>query len=208
VKNKKGKVFICAGLLLIAAAVGITAYNTADSIRADRSAFQAVCAVEEEIEKAATEKEEIEESVTADYMLNPDMDMPYTEIEDRNYIGVLDVPSLNITLPVIDELSYDALKTAPCRYTGTAYKSGFVIAAHNYRGHFGRINKLSQGDEISFTDMDGNVFNYIVEAAESIEPEDIEGMTEEIWDLTLFTCTTGGQYRFAVRCRRADGAAS
>ena len=42
---------------------------------------------------------------------------------------------------------------------------------------------------------------------ETVQPTQIEKMTEKTadsadWDLTLFTCTTGGSARCAVRCVR------
>lgn len=42
---------------------------------------------------------------------------------------------------------------------------------------------------------------------ENLQPTQIEEMTEKTeesdeWDLTLFTCTTGGSARCAVRCVR------
>ena len=58
-----------------------------------------------------------------------------------------------------------------------------------------------------FTDMDGMRWSYEVSVVETIQPTQIEKMTEktedsENWDLTLFTCTTGGSARCAVRCVR------
>ena len=53
------------------------------------------------------------------------------------YIGVLQIPSLDLTLPVISDWSYPALQIAPCRYEGSAYDGGMVIAGHNFDSHFG-----------------------------------------------------------------------
>lgn len=43
---------------------------------------------------------------------------------------------------------------------------------------------------------------------EVLQPTQIEKMTVKSsgddWDLTLFTCTTGGQARYALRCVRTD----
>ena len=54
-----------------------------------------------------------------------------------------------------------------------------------------------------FCDLDGNVFVYRAAAKETLAPEDTEEMTDSGWALTLFTCTTGGAYRLAIRCERA-----
>ena len=36
-------------------------------------------------------------------------------------------------------------------------------------------------------------------ARETLNPTDIEGMESGNWDLTLFTCTVGGQSRVTIR---------
>lgn len=123
-------------------------------------------------------------------------------IDDREYIGVLSIPALGLELPVISAWDYPGLRVAPCRYTGSAYTDDLVIAAHNYASHFGRLRELSQGDSIRFTDTDGNVFDYVVSELGILEPYAVSQMTEGDWDLTLFTCTPGGQYRVTLRCNR------
>ena len=69
------------------------------------------------------------------------------------------------------------------------------------------LKDLSQGDEITFTDVDGNMFRYEVIELETLSPFAIAEMTGGNWDLTLFTCTVGGQYRVTVRCVLANGGA-
>ncbi|MBQ4642951.1 MAG: sortase, partial [Oscillospiraceae bacterium] len=122
------------------------------------------------------------------------------EIEGIKYIGTLEIPKIGLKLPVISEWSYPNLKIAPCRYFGSAYLDNIVIAAHNYKSHFREIENLSSGDEIIFTDTDGNVFVYSVGAKEVLPPTAIEEMTSGEWDLTLFTCNPAGTFRVAIRC--------
>lgn len=96
------------------------------------------------------------------------------------------------------------LRKGPCRYAGSAYTNNLVIAGHNYRQHFGSVLDLRYGDVIRLTDLDGNVFRYEVVDMETIPTEGVEAMITGDWDLTLFTCTTGGSARVAVRCVRTD----
>ena len=124
---------------------------------------------------------------------------PTVSLDGEEYLGVLSLPTLALELPVISQWSYPRLKTEPCRYCGSAYSNNLVIAAHNYPSHFGALKDLQTGDEVVLTDMDGNVFLYQVSLTEVLNPDDVDGMTDG-WDLTLFTCTIGGQFRVAVRC--------
>ena len=86
------------------------------------------------------------------------MEMPTQEIDGQRYIGTLRLESLGLTLPIISEWDYTRLRIAPCRYAGSAYLDNMVIAAHNYESHFGQLKNLSQGEQITFTDIDGTCF--------------------------------------------------
>ena len=102
--------------------------------------------------------------------------------------------------------SYAGLKIAPGRYSGTTYGDDLVICGHNYAMHFSPIKWLAIGSSVYFTDADGLRWSYEVESVETLRPTQIEEMTTatetDSWDLTLFTCTSGGNARYAVRCVR------
>ncbi|MBR3596092.1 MAG: sortase [Clostridia bacterium] len=208
-KIKKGSVFIIAGLALILAAGILASYNLYDAKRAEKTALLAA----EELSRYLEEKQKQIEGYSKyedvdfipDYVLYPDMEMPTTEINGYKYIGVLEIPSLELTLPVLDTWSDFLLKISPCRYEGSAYTGSFIIAAHNYTSHFSNLKHLAPGDRIVFKDVAGNTFYYDVVVQESLEPTDVEEMKGGDWELTLFTCTPGGQYRVTVRCEKTEG---
>ena len=72
--------------------------------------------------------------------------------------------------------------------------------------HFSPITWLAIGSSVYFTAADGLRWSYEVESVETLRPTQIEEMTTDTetdnWDLTLFTCTSGGGSRYAVRCVR------
>ena len=191
-----------AGLLLIAAALALAAYNVIDAQRAARSAAQALEALSQTTAVSAAEPEEASADDAPAYLADPEMPMPTVSFDGNDYIGRVDVPSLGLSLPVISEWSYPRLKIAPCRYTGSAYLDNLIIAAHNYSSHFGNLNRLNTGDTVTFTDVDGNQFTYAVSLIEDLPGTAIEEMQAGEWDLTLFTCTLGGRSRVTVRCER------
>jgi len=205
-----GRFSITAGLLLIAAALCIVGYNLWDAGRAGdssaKAAQQLITLLPPTPVPVAEQAAQVppEEIVYPDYQLNPGMEMPVLTADSLDCIGVLSIPALSLELPVQSQWSYPNLKKAPCRYSGTAYESGFVLSAHNYRRHFGLISTLSPGDSISFTDTDGNIFSYEVAEICTLMPTDVEEMLDDSWDLTLFTCTVGGRSRVTVRCLRAE----
>ena len=208
--SKRGKLCTALGLLLLLAALGLTAYN----LWRDAMASMSVDVVLERLTPTLSSRqselpalssgEALEEAFVPDYVLNPERAMPEENIDGRSYIGVLDIPALGLSFPIISEWSYDALQIAPCRYSGSAYLDNLVIAGHNYRSHFASLPQLQPGDTVTFTDMDGNVFSYAVSSLETPSPYAVSDMTSGDWDLTLFTCTVGGQSRLAIRCDHAE----
>ena len=133
-----------------------------------------------------------------------DKQMPVVEIDGYGYIGFVGIPTLGLELPVMADWSYPQLKISPCRFAGDTYSDDFVIMAHNYIQHFGYLHDLRVGDSVTFIDMDGVTTEYEVVAMDVLEPGAVEEMTAGDYDLTLFTCTYGGQSRVTVRCDRID----
>lgn len=208
--SKRGKLCTALGLLLLLAALLLTAYNLWRDAMASMSVDVVLGRLTPTLSSRQSELpplssgEDLEEAFIPDYVLNPEMAMPEENIDGRSYIGVLDIPALELSLPIISEWSYDALQIAPCRYSGSAYLDNLVIAGHNYRSHFVSLPQLQPGDSVTFTDMDGNVFSYEVSSLETLSPYAVSDMTSGDWDLTLFTCTVGGQSRLAIRCDRTE----
>lgn len=206
-KSKLGTALIALGVLALLAAAGLFGYNQWDNARAEKAADQVLTQLEEEIEKPKT----IYPSQSADSASSTETDedtMPVTFIDGYDYIGYVSIPSIGLALPVMKQWSYPGLKIAPGRYAGSLYTDDLVIAGHNYARHFSPIKTLAVGTEVLFVDMDGKTWHYEVSAVEVLQPTQIEQMTTKTsrdnWDLTLFTCTTGGQARYALRCVRTD----
>lgn len=210
-RKQEGLLLITIGLLLIAAALFLVSYNLYDELRAEQSARQAVTQLDAYLPAEAApeapsdstgDQEPLvsdERTVIPDYVLSPNMEMPVETINGIDFIGVLRIPALELELPIISEWNYPNLKTAPCRYSGSAYLNNLIICGHNYTSHFGTLKNLWEGDIATFTDMDGNVFTYKMVERETLNPTDIEGIESGNWDLTLFTCTVGGQSRATIR---------
>ena len=133
-----------------------------------------------------------------------DKEMTVVEVKGEKYIGYVSIPELNLDLPVMAEWSYRKLRKSPCHYTGSTKTDDLVIFAHNYSRHFGRLNRLSLGDEVIFTDMNGVITKYQVVDIDELSAYAVEEMTAGEYDLTLFTCTYGGRARVTVRCDRVE----
>lgn len=192
-KNKKGRLLMTAGLILIVGSFCLTAYNVFSEYRAGRQSEEVL--VNMPIEPAADDSIHF-------YEIYPDIPMPEKEIDGRMYIGRLSIEKFGRELPILSEFSYDGLRAAPCRYKGSIYTNDMIIAGHNYRTHFGGFRNMAVGDKITFTDMEGNLFEYTVDAVESVDGENIAGMEAGDWDLSIFTCNYRGDARVTLRCKK------
>lgn len=184
------------GAVLVGLALSLFVYNKWDADRAARAAEQAL----EKVEDAA------EDDGSDTFYFDPNWEMTVVNVDGFDYIGYITIPSEDLRLPVMSEWSYEGLKIAPGRFSGTTYADNLVIAGHNYARHFSLIKWLEIGTAVYFTDMNDHIWQYEVVAVETLNPTQVEEMSEKTeeddWDLTLFTCNTGGQTRCAVRCAR------
>ena len=205
-KKNAGNLLMIAGAVLVSLALLLFLYNMWDAKRAENRAAQIMEEIREQEWKTQPERKNEVEDATETDVETEEAGLPATMMVDGNtYIGYLSIPAIGLELPVMSEWSYEGLKIAPGRYSGSLYTHDLVIAGHNYARHFSPIKWLEVGTEVDLTDAGQRIWHYQVSSVEQLNPNQVEAMTEpsdtDNWDLTLFTCTTGGQMRYAVRCR-------
>lgn len=189
--NKQGslngaKLMMVLGAVLILSALSLLAYNQYADAKAGKEADDMLAGVEAAIGE----------------------DLSIAEIDGYEYIGYLTIPSLELKLPVMANWDYYRLNLAPCRQFGTAEAGDLVIAAHNFKSHFGRLKELEAGDEVYFTDMSGREYSYFVADIRTLQPTQVEEVQNSDYDLVLYTCTIGGASRVTVFCRNEQNIAN
>lgn len=203
-----GTLLIVLGAVLVLSALGMTCSNLWKDSRAGKAAQESLEKLTAPLPQPEKTQENEQLPLLVDpaeielYEAYPYMDMPEQEVDGRMYIGVLEIETLELRLPILSQWSDSDYQIAPCRYSGSAYQNDLVIAGHNYGSHFRRLSDLSIGDTVRFTDVDGNVFVYVMVDIELLNADQVEEIRTGDWDLTLFTCTVGGQQRIAIRCAR------
>jgi sortase A len=212
-KSRIGVICMTLGALLILGTLALFLKNQWEANRAEVASSQALEQVKQCVDIQRNEKKEteapeiapleqvvVETTETTETTEPVDEEMLEAEIDGRTYIGYLAIPALGLELPVQSQWSYDNLAVSPCRYYGSTKTHDLVIAAHNYVTHFARLYRLLPGDQVYFTDMEGQMISYQVEEVDTLVPSAVEEMTDGNYDLTLFTCTYGGSTRVTVRC--------
>ena len=188
-KKRVWTVVTVLGILFLAGAAGLTLWN-----------FNTDQAAAEESRSLLTELAEAIPEVEAQPVFPMENGMPVVEVEGQNYMGAINFPDLDRELPVLASYELEKLKTAPAVYHGAPQTGDLVICAHNYRSHFGPLQRLPIGAQVLLKAVDGNLYEYQVAATEVVSPFAVADVTSGEWDLTLFTCTLGGRTRYVVRC--------
>lgn len=180
------RLLVAAGALLLLAGALLAGQNLLTERRAARQTADLLAAVETRIAAPA--------------------DLPAPEVTRDPWagyevIGVVGLPDLGLSLPVLADYTQDLLAVAPCRYTDDlALEPGqLVVAGHNYRTHFGRLGELAPGSRITWQNLDGVTYTYTVTEVTEIDAGDREALEQGDWDLTLFTCDVTRTRRILVR---------
>lgn len=196
--KRRGSVLMTGGLLLLLGALLLTGYN----LWTDKQAGDASEKVLEQLEEV------MPDSAVGETANHSDRDarMPTKKIDGKRYIGKISIPSIDLKLPVLAKWKFDDLMIAPSVYSGSYYSDDLVIAGHNYSNHFRSLRWVDIGAKVTLKAVDGKRYRYVVNNIEVMEPTEAKRMirSSDDWDLTLFTCTVGGQSRCAVRCVRTD----
>lgn len=196
--RKVANALIVVGVSLLVCALILVMYNIDKDGDVGRATAGIVAELSDEIASRAESMPTSEDEAIAMQKEGKDVIM----IDGNAYIGYLAVPSQSLELPILAECTDQNLKIAPCCYNGNVYEPGFVLAGHNYRSHFGRLNNLHIGDKLRFTNAFGAVTEYEVVELQSLRPTAVKSMKYVGYDLSLFTCNMSGNARFTVRCIR------
>ena len=201
---------ISLGIACLMFALGFILYNQYEAKNAEKDSRELLGELQKTINKNKSDNQEndigestdlTQDSVTPN---NIKKDMTTVKVDGYDCIGILSIPVLEIELPVLSEWSYAKLKKAPCHYYGSYYEKDFVIAAHNYTSHFGKLSRLKVEDIVIFTGADGISRYYEVILLETLPQNATEEMITSGFDLSLYTCTLGGNNRVTVRCNLID----
>ena len=145
----------------------------------------------------------------------PAADLTAYGIED-GIIGVLEIPAMELTMPVYLGASDAHLAAGAAVLGNTSAPIGgdstnCVIAGHRgWKGadYFRRIDKLAVGDTVELTNL-WETLTYTVSDIQIIQPHEIEKIKiQQGRDLlTLLTChpyASGGKQRYVVFCVRTE----
>ena len=197
------------GSALVLAAVCLYVYDRLEDARAGAQAASAVSQLRQSQSIAAVSETE-EPADSAESLPTEDAESESEPVSGNPGVkrragvsGGADHPGFGLGAAGADRVEQRRTsKVSPCRQCGSTAGGDLVIAAHNYKSHFGRLSSLSEGDEVRFTSQDGAEAVYTVERTAQVSPEEPEALREGGCPLVLYTCTPGGKARVVVYCRK------
>ena len=128
------------------------------------------------------------------------MTMPLLEIDGSDYVALLDIPALGLTLPVADKWDKGRIIAGPRRFEGTAYDGSLVVGGADQPGQFSGFASLQPGSSILVTDMTGLTFHYVIDRIDRSSLASKEILTGGNTDLTLFVRNAYGLNYLILRC--------
>ena len=129
---------------------------------------------------------------------NPNM--PVLEINGVDYVALIEIPSLNLSLPVADAWNSQKLYNSPARFYGSCYDHSLVIGGADNSHQFSFCDKIDNGTVIIITDMTGTQFSYTVSRVDRSKSAESDWLISRDYDLTLFCRDALSMEYVAVRC--------
>ena len=137
-----------------------------------------------------------------------------SQLEPNSIIGIIEIPTLNISYPIFNGLTDELLKTSPCRFWGNfpsanSDEINLCIAGHNYDNDkfFSKIKDLNINDKIYIYDNFDNQYMYSVIKNYEVKSDDLSPVYETITDsfeLTLVTCNNFNGNRIIIKAKIED----
>ena len=126
--------------------------------------------------------------------------MSVYQYDGLDYVGILELPRFEAIIPIFSYWNTDIVRFTACRFTGTPYDGSLVIGGTDAKDQFDFISKIDIGDEVSVTNVKGEVFHYKVAAVKHSATADDTDIINEKYDLTLFAKSKKTHDYIFVRC--------
>lgn len=165
---------------------------------------------QEAVEDIEQENENTEEETTTQLQMAT-ATSTYTAPNGKKYetIGVVKIPKINLTYPILSQTTDALMKVAPCKFHGSNPNEvgNLCIIAHNYRRKgvfFSDVENLVVGDIVEIQDLSQRTLQYEVYDIHTVKPDNVADTTQKTngrKEVTLITCTDDSEQRIIVRCK-------
>ena len=188
----RNKILIAAGMLLLCGGLGLLL----GSQLLAQKALEKTAGVLKQMEAVLPERSP---GVMDSYSVP---EMPVLQVKGEDFIAVLELPALGITLPVGSSWDTRKVREFPCRFTGSVYDGTLIIGGSDQKGQFENFEQLEDGSAVILTDMTSAEFSYTIERIERAKSARADILTDDSCDLTLFVRDAYSMEYLLVRCKK------
>lgn len=153
----------------------------------------------------------------ASSQVNEELDDTYTGYITLHGVGMLDIPSIDLHVPIWENTNSNSLRYGVGHYVDSVppgRPGNCTIMGHHMRKYgsiFNRLEEVEIGNVINITDLRGHQYTYIVDDLRIVSAEEmmqnIRGGLTDTRQVTLVTCvyTNSGKMRLMVIGHIQDG---
>ena len=138
------------------------------------------------------------------------------QLEYKRYkvIGIVKIPKINFEYPILEignidpESAKEPMKISVIKYWGEKVNDygNLSLAGHNNKSGtmFGKTKKLSEGDIVELSDLEGKTIQYSIYNIFTTSPNDVNILLprdEHVREVTLITCTNGNKQRLILKAQ-------
>lgn len=128
--------------------------------------------------------------------------MATLSIDGTDFVGLLELPRYESVLPVCAD--WGKTSKYPCRFSGSIYNSTMQIGATSQKGQYDFYRDIFVGDNVFFTDMEGNCYSYTVTNIRYAKNADKATLLQNNAELTLFIKNIYAFEYIIIYCNRFE----
>lgn len=139
----------------------------------------------------------------------PDSASPYLEtanLSGYEVTGILQIPDLNRSWPIIAGGDAAATAKIPSIYGGNPASGNLVIADGADNQQFSGLKDLPDGSKVVFTDISGHEYRYQIATVETVPSGKLSAISRhrERWDAAIITPNFSGRSQIVTRLVKAE----
>lgn len=113
---------------------------------------------------------------------------------DISIIGLIEIPCIGISYPILSNSTENLLKISVCRFSGPLpnRNGNLCIAGHNYKNNlmFSKLDLINENDSIFITDLNNVRLEYIVFEKYTVKENNLSCTNNTLdTQITLITCS-------------------
>ena len=123
-------------------------------------------------------------------------------------LGLIEIPKINLTYPILSNTSEENLEICPCHFYGPNPNmiGNMCIAGHNYSNNtmFGKLYLLELNDLIYIYDLNGTKKEYTVYEQFDVDSSDMSCLSQNTngnYEITLITCSLLDNKRYIIKAK-------